>query len=251
MKNFGLSIERMASIQEISERLKDFRDRNETGLPAIAAQMLHRCNRCGVCCLDQRDISIDSEDLKKISGYLKISRKQFVASYTRIDSKAVGRSLKTKEGCPFYDEEKRSCAIYPVRPKVCRVFPMMSIDDTLSDKGIAYHFYDTCEGAEELAVTLLCNIQSHNMEGRRQYLEAHPEQRLILETVIFLKGIEMAYPESEISKKRAQSLGITLPDSDSADFQGALLEYLSCQTDPAQLDEFLQARELRGKAEPR
>jgi uncharacterized protein len=234
----------MANIQEISERLKDFRDRNETGLPAMAAQILHRCNRCGVCCLDQKDISVDSEDLKKIPGYLKISRKQFVARYTRLDPKAIGRSLKTQGGCPFYDEEKRSCAIYPVRPKVCRVFPMMSTDDTLSDKGMAYHFYNTCEGAEELAVTLLCDIQSHNMEGRRQYLEAHPEQRLILEIVIFLKGIEMVNPELEISKKRAQELGITLPDSDSAALKGALLEYLSCQTDPAQLDEFLQAREL-------
>jgi len=252
MMNFGLSPERMANIQEISERLKEFRDCNKTGLPAVAAQILHSCNRCGACCLDQKDISIGEEDLRRIPKYLKISRKQFAAKYTRLHHKAKGRSLKTEGSCTLYDKESRSCTIYPVRPMACRVFPMMSIDDTLSDEGgLAYHFYDTCDGAEELAVTLLCEIQGLDLEGKRQYLAAHPERQAILEIVLLLKAIEIVYPELEIAKKRAQAVGITLPGNDSTVFQGALLEYLSSRTDPAQLDEFLMARELKRKADPR
>jgi len=90
------------------------------------------CKSCAACCKWGYAL-IDSDDIKKISSYLKLDIKKFKSNYTIWIDKFKQLYLKSSPnntGCLFLENNK--CIIYPVRPKSCMSFPRdEQIDDDL------------------------------------------------------------------------------------------------------------------------
>ena len=79
------------------------------------------CRNCGFCCTDSSGtIYVDSDEIKKIAKYLKISEDKFKEEYLFPFRDSF--SIKEKENyeCIFYDN---GCSIYTVRPNQCRTYP--------------------------------------------------------------------------------------------------------------------------------
>jgi len=81
-----------------------------------------KCLRCGDCCRWQGYVYITQEDVKRISGHLKMDESEFVNKYTEMAHRPR-LNLRMKEGgaCVFLD--KNDCSLYPEQPKQCLTFP--------------------------------------------------------------------------------------------------------------------------------
>ena len=77
---------------------------------------------CSSCCTTNGGtVAISENDIKRISGYLKISVPEFEKKYTRRIGSQSALTDKDENACIFL--EKHKCLIYPVRPGQCKTFP--------------------------------------------------------------------------------------------------------------------------------
>ncbi len=86
------------------------------------------CKECeGKCCVGESGyIWVTSEEIKKISEFLKLNENEFRQNYLNkvkykfsIKEVLIGGSYE----CIFFDDKEKKCQIYEVRPKQCKTFP--------------------------------------------------------------------------------------------------------------------------------
>ena len=85
------------------------------------------CKQCAVCCSGEPGfVWLTSNDIEKISEYLKISVDKVKKQYIR--AAGTGFSLIEKLGgdCVFLNNKK--CSIYPVRPLQCTTWPFWEVN---------------------------------------------------------------------------------------------------------------------------
>ncbi len=85
------------------------------------------CKMCGECC-QGIGISLDADEIKRISKFLNIDREGFIKRYC---IKRHNRyELKTTDSnyCIFLKErgnKQKVCSIHPVKPKMCKQWPFI------------------------------------------------------------------------------------------------------------------------------
>jgi Predicted Fe-S-cluster oxidoreductase len=84
------------------------------------------CTTCANCCR-MTLVSVTSEDVKRIAGFLECSSDEVIQRYTSMDLEVTGgRILRQVDGACIFLRENR-CTIYEARPKPCRDFPHTEI----------------------------------------------------------------------------------------------------------------------------
>lgn len=82
-----------------------------------------KCTQCSGCCTGFPGyVWIEDEEIEKMYKFLKISKEEFLKTYTR---KVYGK-ISLKENFINYDccfLKNKKCMIYEVRPKQCQNFP--------------------------------------------------------------------------------------------------------------------------------
>jgi Fe-S-cluster containining protein len=77
------------------------------------------CTACASCC-KQATVKLHDRDVERLSRFLRITQRAFLAEYTTISGE--GTILKrTGAGCVFLDGNL--CSIYEARPSNCSDFP--------------------------------------------------------------------------------------------------------------------------------
>jgi Fe-S-cluster containining protein len=114
---------------------------------------LFKCQQCGKCCNDIDGVSVDKEDIKRISNELGHGINWFMKNMIEDvkhpdDGVYFLKDTKLKRRCIFYDN---GCTIYSKRPKICRCYPCFNADDN----GMRFHMYTTCPGSVSLAKEIL------------------------------------------------------------------------------------------------
>jgi Fe-S-cluster containining protein len=77
------------------------------------------CLDCANCCKTTGPLFID-RDIERLSKYLGISRKEFVAQYLRVDED--GDMVLQSVPCPFLEPDNK-CRVYDYRPQACATYP--------------------------------------------------------------------------------------------------------------------------------
>ena len=78
------------------------------------------CLDCGNCC-KTTPTTVNSKDIKRISKYLGISKKEFIRKYVMDD--LTGDLVLNFVPCTFLNEDN-TCSIYEVRPITCIKYPL-------------------------------------------------------------------------------------------------------------------------------
>ncbi len=80
------------------------------------------CKMCGTCCHGEGGISVNQDEIEKISNFLEMSRESFLSEFC--EEKAGRFSVKTgTDGfCILYDKEG-GCLIHAVKPGICSSWP--------------------------------------------------------------------------------------------------------------------------------
>ncbi len=86
------------------------------------------CERCGRCCTLSSPISLEPQDVERISALLGIGIRKTIRKYAArvevVDHRAW--AVKSDSPCTFFDQAKSLCKIHAARPIVCRAFPLLS-----------------------------------------------------------------------------------------------------------------------------
>jgi uncharacterized protein len=81
------------------------------------------CTACANCCRSAT-VKIVERDVEKLARRLGISKKQFLAEYTREDPEEGVILKRNQGGCVFL--EGNLCSVYDVRPHTCEMFPHLT-----------------------------------------------------------------------------------------------------------------------------
>ncbi|HRW82514.1 MAG TPA: YkgJ family cysteine cluster protein [Methanothrix sp.] len=86
------------------------------------------CERCGRCCTLSSPISLEPQDVERLSAHLGISVRKTIQKYAASVEVEGQRAwaIKKTSPCIFLDEAKGLCKIHLARPIVCRAFPLLS-----------------------------------------------------------------------------------------------------------------------------
>ena len=107
-----------------------------------------RCDQCGDCCRNRRDILLSPLDLCRISQALNKPLRDVLKDYGDLylgeDSMIPVVALKMREDngrCPFQRPDGR-CSIQSFKPAVCALFPLgrMASADDEDDKAVIRYF---------------------------------------------------------------------------------------------------------------
>lgn len=82
------------------------------------------CLSCANCC-KRMSPTFTTKDVKRISGFVGMKPKEFVAKWLYIppkDKDWINRSMP----CQFLDSKSNMCSIYEVRPADCAGFPHLT-----------------------------------------------------------------------------------------------------------------------------
>jgi Fe-S-cluster containining protein len=87
-----------------------------------------KCERCGKCCTLSSPISLEPQDVERLSAHLGISIKKTIRKYadTVEVSGQQAWAIKKTSPCIFLDQSSNLCKIHPARPIICRAFPFLS-----------------------------------------------------------------------------------------------------------------------------
>lgn len=83
------------------------------------AFMKINCLECANCCRTTPAL-LTRSDVKRISGFINISQKQFINKYVLED--VNGEMMLNGVPCKFLNEDN-TCSVYEVRPEACRRYP--------------------------------------------------------------------------------------------------------------------------------
>ncbi len=76
---------------------------------------------CFNCCEKPGYVFMDSEDVDRASGFLKITRETFQTSYLTPVNDIGVIEVTSSRPCPFLDS--RGCRIHSAKPKQCQTYP--------------------------------------------------------------------------------------------------------------------------------
>ncbi len=115
------------------EFLRSLKRRNYGFRPDEAAAVLHQrafqivdCTRCANCCRTAT-ITLDREDIDRISTHLGLGTQEFIKNYLEPDEQNDSFVMRQKP-CPLLGDDNR-CTVYDVRPAVCREYPHTDKED--------------------------------------------------------------------------------------------------------------------------
>ena len=80
------------------------------------------CVMCGECCYGEGGIVVDRAETERISRFLGMSRKAFMARFCEERHGKDYIRTGTDNFCAFFDQE-RACLIHPVKPRICSLWP--------------------------------------------------------------------------------------------------------------------------------
>lgn len=80
------------------------------------------CTGCGKCCTGSPGaVWLNPNEIQTIADFLKISKENFLAKFTRLIDGRLSLIEKEHYDCVFLNG--KFCSIYPVRPVQCQTFP--------------------------------------------------------------------------------------------------------------------------------
>jgi len=106
------------------------------------------CERCGRCCTLSNPISLEPQDVERLSAHLGISIKKTIRKYATFVEVGGHRAwaIKKTSPCIFLDDGSGLCKIHSARPIICRAFPLLS-PRTVGGEPSA----EWCQATKELA----------------------------------------------------------------------------------------------------
>ena len=114
---------------------------------------------CGACCTRHEDyayVYLTTDDIRRISKHLGMSRREFLNEYTVLDDGEVVLKMVEPE-CPLLDGWR--CTVYEVRPVQCRTFPFWT--ENLRNRAAWKRVGEFCPGIGEGEVVSLEQIKTH------------------------------------------------------------------------------------------
>jgi Fe-S-cluster containining protein len=96
-------------------------------------RLKYDCSDCiAICCSIYERVPVTDSDLKRMSGYFKITTEQATRKFTKVvrGERVLRRRADDKmgEACKFLSAETRRCTIYEARPDTCREWPHVQSD---------------------------------------------------------------------------------------------------------------------------
>ncbi len=104
---------------------------------------MFECKRCGHCCHGEATVTLDDQDIGRMSAYLGLPLPELKDKYLR----RIGKSFEMKivDGhCIFYRD--RGCRIHPARPWRCGQWPLHP--SILIDRSNFQAITSSCPGLE-------------------------------------------------------------------------------------------------------
>lgn len=105
-----------------------------------------KCKMCGSCCYGEGGITLDEDDIKRISEYLKIDETDLLKRFCHIRDGRVSVITGPDNVCVFY-RKKKGCIVHPVKPKPCRRWPYY--DALIKDRENWELAKDACPGLRQ------------------------------------------------------------------------------------------------------
>lgn len=107
-----------------------------------------KCTGCGKCCTGAPGaVWLKPHEIETIAAYLKITKEEFIKSYTRLIDGRISLIEKERYDCIFL--EGNACSVYPVRPVQCQTFPFWP--SLLQSKENWEAAKSSCEGISDTA----------------------------------------------------------------------------------------------------
>jgi Fe-S-cluster containining protein len=87
-----------------------------------------KCERCGSCCTLSSPVSLEPQDVERLSAHLGISIKKTIRKYAALVEVGGHQAwaIKKTSPCIFLDKSSSLCKVHPARPIICRAFPLLS-----------------------------------------------------------------------------------------------------------------------------
>lgn len=87
-----------------------------------------KCKMCGRCCTISDPISLEPQDVERLSAHFGISIRKTIQKYAgRVEVEGQRAwAMKRASPCIFFDEKTKLCKIHVARPLICRAFPHLS-----------------------------------------------------------------------------------------------------------------------------
>ncbi|MCH8554317.1 MAG: YkgJ family cysteine cluster protein [Schleiferiaceae bacterium] len=104
---------------------KKLKQRKPKNLDALLHELHNKafqkidCLTCANCCKTTGPLFTD-KDIQRIAKYLRLSEREFIAQYLRIDEDQD--YVLQQVPCPFLESDNK-CGIYDFRPKACATYP--------------------------------------------------------------------------------------------------------------------------------
>lgn len=87
---------------------------------SITEEDLYTCQQCGYCCQGETTVSLDENDVRRLTEYLGMSFEQAREKYLRVTGNVI--QMKIKDGhCIFFDN---GCTVHPGKPWRCSQWPL-------------------------------------------------------------------------------------------------------------------------------
>jgi Fe-S-cluster containining protein len=115
---------------------------------------------CGYCCQGETTVSLDADDIKRLTAFLNIPYPEVQEKYLRITGNVI--QMKIKDGhCIFFDQ---GCTVHPGKPWRCSEWPLHP--SLLTDIANFQAIQASCPGiTRDLDYDAFCNrlqVMRHN-----------------------------------------------------------------------------------------